>query len=86
MEEKAAAELLRSSLSTVSWFSADGNVGAYDLPEAGCPHLDSTAYHDYAELQSFQSDFSYDNLWEAEEKEPGTLHSSPAPSQQFYQA
>ncbi|XP_009947035.1 PREDICTED: pleckstrin homology domain-containing family N member 1 [Leptosomus discolor] len=56
-----------------------GNVGAYDLP-------DSTAYHDYAELQSFQSDFSYDNLWEAEAKEPGTLHTSPAPSQQFYQA
>ncbi|XP_068014409.1 pleckstrin homology domain-containing family N member 1 isoform X2 [Melanerpes formicivorus] len=65
---------------------ADGDVDTYDLPEAGCSHLDSTAYHDYAELQSFQSDLSYDNLWEAEEKEPGTLHSSPASSQQFYQA
>ncbi|XP_054250812.1 pleckstrin homology domain-containing family N member 1 [Indicator indicator] len=64
----------------------DGNVDTYDLPEAGCSPLDSTAYHDYAELQSFQSDLSYDNLWEAEEKEPDTLHSSPASSQQFYQA
>ncbi|CAM9745375.1 unnamed protein product [Bubo scandiacus] len=64
----------------------DGSVGTYDLPEASCPLRDSTAYHDYAELQSFQSDFSYDNLWEAEAKEPGTLHASPAPTQQFYQA
>ncbi|XP_050765610.1 pleckstrin homology domain-containing family N member 1 [Gymnogyps californianus] len=64
----------------------DRNVGTYDLPEASCPHRDSAAYHDYAELQSFQSDFSYDNLWEAEAKEPGTPHASPAPGQQFYQA
>ncbi|XP_069638714.1 pleckstrin homology domain-containing family N member 1 isoform X2 [Haliaeetus albicilla] len=64
----------------------DGNVGTYDLPEASCPHRDSAAYHDYAELQSFQSDFSYDNLWEAEEKELDTPHVSPAPGQQFYQA
>ncbi|XP_068271098.1 pleckstrin homology domain-containing family N member 1 [Nyctibius grandis] len=64
----------------------DGNFGAYDLPEVGCPCRDSAAYHDYAELQSFQSDFSYDNLWEAEEKEPGTPHGSPSPGQQFYQA
>ncbi|XP_009272472.1 PREDICTED: pleckstrin homology domain-containing family N member 1 [Aptenodytes forsteri] len=64
----------------------DGNFGTYDLPEASCPHRDSAAYHDYAELQSFQSDFSYDNLWEAEAKEPGTPHASPAPGQQFYQA
>ncbi|XP_009870776.1 PREDICTED: pleckstrin homology domain-containing family N member 1, partial [Apaloderma vittatum] len=64
---------------------SDGDVDAYDLPEAGCLHLDSAAYHDYAELQSFQSDFSYDNLWEAEVKDPGTPHTSPAPSQQFYQ-
>ncbi|XP_009887958.1 PREDICTED: pleckstrin homology domain-containing family N member 1 [Charadrius vociferus] len=61
----------------------DGNFGTYDLPEASCPHPD---YHDYAELQSFQSDFSYDNLWEAEGKEPGTPHASPALGQQFYQA
>ncbi|XP_037236664.1 pleckstrin homology domain-containing family N member 1 isoform X2 [Falco rusticolus] len=64
----------------------DGNVGTYDLPEASCPHRDSAAYHDYAELQSFQSDFSYDNLWEAEAKEQGSSHSSPAPGHQFYQA
>ncbi|XP_014796857.1 PREDICTED: pleckstrin homology domain-containing family N member 1 [Calidris pugnax] len=61
----------------------DDNFGAYDLPETS---LDSPAYHDYAELQSFQSDFSYDNLWEAEGKEPDTPHASPTPSQQFYQA
>ncbi|XP_009989657.1 PREDICTED: pleckstrin homology domain-containing family N member 1, partial [Tauraco erythrolophus] len=63
----------------------DGNVGIYDLPEASCQRRDSAASHDYAELQSFQSDFSYDNLWEAEAKEPGSPHASPAPSQQFYQ-
>ncbi|XP_064326262.1 pleckstrin homology domain-containing family N member 1 [Phalacrocorax carbo] len=62
-----------------------GNLGTYD-PEASSPHRDSAAYHDYAELQSFHSDFSYDNLWEAEAKEPDTPHASPAPSQQFYQA
>ncbi|XP_029874888.1 pleckstrin homology domain-containing family N member 1 isoform X2 [Aquila chrysaetos chrysaetos] len=64
----------------------DGYVGTYDLPEASCPHRDSAAYHDYAELQSFQSDFSYDNLWEAEAKELDTPHVSPAPGHQFYQA
>ncbi|KAM6371373.1 pleckstrin homology domain-containing family N member 1 isoform 2-T2 [Pluvialis apricaria] len=61
----------------------DGNFGPYDLPDASCPHHD---YHDYAELQSLQSDFSYDNLWEAEGKEPDTPHASPTPGQQFYQA
>ncbi|XP_054656959.1 pleckstrin homology domain-containing family N member 1 isoform X2 [Grus americana] len=60
----------------------DGNVHAYDIPEAS----DSAAYHDYAELQSFQSDFSYDNLWEAEAKDLDTLHASPARGQEFYQA
>ncbi|XP_010008328.1 PREDICTED: pleckstrin homology domain-containing family N member 1 [Nestor notabilis] len=62
------------------------DAGTYDLPETSFPHSNSSAYHDYAELQSFQSDFSYDNLWEAEEKELDTPHTSPAPSQQFYQA
>ena len=85
-KEEAATGLLTSSLSALVCFSADRNVGTYDLPEASCPHRDSAAYHDYAELQSFQSDFSYDNLWEAEAKEPGTPHASPAPGQQFYQA
>ncbi|KAM9370144.1 pleckstrin homology domain-containing family N member 1 [Phaethornis superciliosus] len=63
----------------------DGNFSPYDLPESSCLHGDSAAYHDYAELQSFQSDFSYDNLWEAEAKEPDTPRASPAPSQQFYE-
>ncbi|XP_010003559.1 PREDICTED: pleckstrin homology domain-containing family N member 1 [Chaetura pelagica] len=62
-----------------------GNFSPYDLPGSSCSHRDSAAYHDYAELQSFQSDFSYDNLWEAEGKEPDTPHTSPAPGQQFYQ-
>ncbi|XP_061869000.1 pleckstrin homology domain-containing family N member 1 [Colius striatus] len=64
----------------------DGNISTYDLPEASCSQHDSAAYHDYAELQSFQSDFSYDNLWEAEVKAPGSPHPHPAPHQQFYQA
>ncbi|XP_071304915.1 pleckstrin homology domain-containing family N member 1 [Agelaius tricolor] len=46
--------------------------GTYDLADGSCPCRDSTSYHDYAELQSFQSDRSYDNLWEAEEREPGS--------------
>ncbi|XP_068772043.1 pleckstrin homology domain-containing family N member 1 isoform X3 [Struthio camelus] len=62
------------------------NTGTYDRPDLTCPHRDSAAYHDYAELQSFQSDFSYDNLWDAEVKESGMQHASPAQSQQFYQA
>ncbi|XP_072773472.1 pleckstrin homology domain-containing family N member 1 isoform X2 [Taeniopygia guttata] len=51
--------------------------GTYDLPDGtcaladgSCSCQDSLSYHDYAELQSFQSDLSYDNLWEAEGKEP----------------
>lgn len=55
------------------------------LANAACPCRDSSSYHDYAELQSFQSDLSYDNLWEAEEKELGTPCSSPSPAQQIYQ-
>ncbi|XP_010212475.1 PREDICTED: pleckstrin homology domain-containing family N member 1 [Tinamus guttatus] len=58
----------------------------YDLPDPGYGYRDSAAYHDYAELQSFQSDFSYDNLWDAEGGEPGAPRGSPAASQQFYQA
>ncbi|XP_064381585.1 pleckstrin homology domain-containing family N member 1 isoform X3 [Dromaius novaehollandiae] len=79
-----------SSLREEHWGTSlqppEGNTGTYDLPDFSYPHRDPAAYHDYAELQSFQSDFSYDNLWDAEVKEPGTLHTSPAPSQQFYQA
>uniref|UniRef100_A0A8C3GXK0 Pleckstrin homology domain containing N1 n=1 Tax=Corvus moneduloides TaxID=1196302 RepID=A0A8C3GXK0_CORMO len=64
---------------------ADGSGGTYGLADATCPCRDSSSYHDYAELQSFQSDLSYDNLWEAEEKELGTPCSSPSPAQQIYQ-
>ncbi|OXB61008.1 hypothetical protein ASZ78_001273 [Callipepla squamata] len=56
----------------------DDGIGAYDVPEGSCLHHDSAVYHDYAELQSFQSELSYDNLWDAEGREP----ESPAP---FYE-
>uniref|UniRef100_A0A8C5IQ05 Pleckstrin homology domain containing N1 n=1 Tax=Junco hyemalis TaxID=40217 RepID=A0A8C5IQ05_JUNHY len=48
--------------------------GPYDLADAACSCRDSSSFHDYAELQSFQSDRSYDNLWEAEEAQPGGPH------------
>ncbi|XP_063273469.1 pleckstrin homology domain-containing family N member 1 isoform X2 [Prinia subflava] len=56
----------------------------FEGTDASCPCQDSVSYHDYAELQSFQSDLSYDNLWEAEEKEPGSPRSSPSPALQVY--
>ncbi|XP_072210700.1 pleckstrin homology domain-containing family N member 1 [Excalfactoria chinensis] len=56
----------------------DDSIDAYDVPEGGCLHRDSAVYHDYAELHSFQSELSYDNLWDAEGREPD----SPAP---FYE-
>ncbi|XP_074831823.1 pleckstrin homology domain-containing family N member 1 [Carettochelys insculpta] len=55
------------------------SAGAYHLP--GCH---DSAYHDYAELQSFQSDFSYDNLWDAEGKEPDIRQAGPVSCPQFY--
>ncbi|XP_039583612.1 pleckstrin homology domain-containing family N member 1 isoform X2 [Passer montanus] len=51
--------------------------GPYALADAACPCRDSSSYHDYAELQSFQSDRSYDNLWEAEGREPGSPGRAP---------
>nr|XP_031362492.1 pleckstrin homology domain-containing family N member 1 [Lonchura striata domestica] len=45
-------------------------AGSCALAEGSCPCQDSLSCHDYAELQSSQSDLSYDNLWEAEGKEP----------------
>ncbi|XP_056364306.1 pleckstrin homology domain-containing family N member 1 isoform X2 [Oenanthe melanoleuca] len=52
------------------------------LADAPCPCRDSVgSSHDYAELQSSQSDFSYDNLWEAEERELGPPCSPPGPAQ-----
>ncbi|CAM4672810.1 pleckstrin homology domain-containing family N member 1 [Caretta caretta] len=56
-------EFLGSSLQ-----SSEGSAGVHNLPGSGHLRHDS-AYHDYAELQSFHSDFSYDNLWEAEEQQ-----------------
>lgn len=80
-----AAEGLSASLRAQFWLPAGDSSGAYDLPE-GCSRHGSAAYHDYAELQSFQSDFSYDNLWEAEGRAPSTPQGSPTPSPHFYQA
>lgn len=57
-------------LSGLCCLPADDGIGAYDVPEGGCLHRDSAVYHDYAELQSFQSELSYDNLWDAEGREP----------------
>ncbi|XP_014741249.1 PREDICTED: pleckstrin homology domain-containing family N member 1 [Sturnus vulgaris] len=51
-------------------------------PGVTCPCRDSVSFHDYAELQSFQS---YDNLWEAEEKELGSPRGSPRHSQEDFQ-
>ncbi|XP_058711368.1 pleckstrin homology domain-containing family N member 1 isoform X2 [Poecile atricapillus] len=60
--------------------------GPQDVADVPCPCQDSLSQHDYAELQSFQSfqslqsfqsDLSYDNLWEAEEREPGSRCCSP---------
>ncbi|XP_039940673.1 pleckstrin homology domain-containing family N member 1 [Hirundo rustica] len=62
-----------------------GSLGTYRVTDAAGPCRDSASYHDYAELQSFQSDLSYDNLWEAEEKELGSPCSSPSPVQQVFQ-
>ncbi|XP_029142641.1 pleckstrin homology domain-containing family N member 1-like, partial [Protobothrops mucrosquamatus] len=50
----------------------DESLQAYNLPETGGEQLDST-YHDYAELQSFHEDYSYDNIWDTEVKKPPTV-------------
>ncbi|XP_077106141.1 pleckstrin homology domain-containing family N member 1 [Ranitomeya variabilis] len=42
----------------------------FDLPSSSSLQTESLD-HDYAELQSFQSDFSYDNIWDYEVKEKG---------------
>ncbi|XP_009067813.1 PREDICTED: pleckstrin homology domain-containing family N member 1 [Acanthisitta chloris] len=83
--DRGSISSLREEHLSSSLHPPDGNVGLYDLPVASGSCRDSGAYHDYAELQSFQSDYSYDNLWEAEEKEPGTPHTSPSPVQEIYQ-
>ncbi|KAM4650872.1 pleckstrin homology domain-containing family N member 1 [Discoglossus pictus] len=48
----------------------------FDLPSSGSLFPDSLD-HDYAELQSFQSDLSYDNIWEYEAKEQPHRFSPP---------
>ncbi|XP_032935185.1 pleckstrin homology domain-containing family N member 1 [Catharus ustulatus] len=52
-----------------------------ELAGASWPCWDSVSCHDYAELQSCHSDLSYDNLWEAEGRGPGSPRSSPEPCQ-----
>ncbi|KAM4885988.1 pleckstrin homology domain-containing family N member 1 [Sylvia borin] len=61
-----------------------GSGDTYEVTDVTCPRRDSASYHDYAELQSFHSDLSYDNLWEAEEKELGSCCSSPSPARHIY--
>ncbi|XP_042335257.1 LOW QUALITY PROTEIN: pleckstrin homology domain-containing family N member 1 [Sceloporus undulatus] len=63
----------REELPMPSLPTSDKGIGTYDLPESGRERLDS-AYHDYAELQSFQSDFSYDNIWDMETKDNDIYH------------
>ncbi|XP_072012013.1 pleckstrin homology domain-containing family N member 1 [Engystomops pustulosus] len=45
----------------------------FDLPSSSSLQTE-TLDHDYAELQSFQSDFSYDNIWDYEVKEKEVNH------------
>ncbi|KAE8592768.1 hypothetical protein XENTR_v10018877 [Xenopus tropicalis] len=47
----------------------------FDLP----PPFSESLEHDYAELQSFHSDLSYDNIWDYEAKEKDHHHFSPPP-------
>ncbi|XP_063173566.1 pleckstrin homology domain-containing family N member 1 [Candoia aspera] len=60
----------RDGLQTRPLPTSDEILGAYDLPETGQERLDSMN-HDYAELQSFHEDYSYDNIWDTEVKKPG---------------
>ncbi|XP_066196432.1 pleckstrin homology domain-containing family N member 1 [Sylvia atricapilla] len=68
-----------------SLHSPGGSGDTYEVTDVTCPRRDSASYHDYAELQSFHSDLSYDNLWEAEEKELASSCSSPSPAQHIFQ-
>ncbi|XP_054857001.1 pleckstrin homology domain-containing family N member 1 [Eublepharis macularius] len=77
----ATSTLSRDEFPAPSLPGSDESIGAYDLPENGRERLDS-AYHDYAELQSFQSDFSYDNIWEA--KETASRRIGPVSEQEIY--
>ncbi|XP_053546434.1 pleckstrin homology domain-containing family N member 1 isoform X2 [Bombina bombina] len=55
----------------------------FDLPSSGNLFPESMD-HDYAELQSFQSDLSYDNIWDYEAKERDRNHFSPPPYKGYY--
>ncbi|KAM3824325.1 LOW QUALITY PROTEIN: pleckstrin homology domain-containing family N member 1 [Vipera latastei] len=59
----------REGLRMRSLPTSDENLQAYNLPEREGEQLEST-YHDYAELQSFHEDYSYDNIWDTEAKKP----------------
>ncbi|XP_063292783.1 pleckstrin homology domain-containing family N member 1 [Pelobates fuscus] len=50
----------------------------FDLPSSGSLYPESLD-HDYAELQSFQSDRSYDNIWDYEAKEKDLNQFPPPP-------
>uniref|UniRef100_A0ACB8EEI5 Uncharacterized protein n=1 Tax=Sphaerodactylus townsendi TaxID=933632 RepID=A0ACB8EEI5_9SAUR len=78
----ATSNILRDEFPAPSLPGSDESIGAYDLPENGRERLDSSAYHDYAELQSFQSDFSYDNIWEA--RETASRRIGPVNEQEIY--
>ncbi|XP_066493488.1 pleckstrin homology domain-containing family N member 1 [Tiliqua scincoides] len=75
--------LSRDEFQAPSLPGSDESMGVYDLPGSGRERLDS-AYHDYAELQSFQSDFSYDNIWDMETKELGSRRTAPGPNCEIY--
>ncbi|XP_061457265.1 pleckstrin homology domain-containing family N member 1 [Rhineura floridana] len=75
--------LSRDEFLTTSLLASVESIGTYDLPESGRERLDS-AYHDYAELQSFQSDFSYDNIWETEAKKSGSRRTVPVSDNEIY--
>ncbi|XP_040181899.1 pleckstrin homology domain-containing family N member 1 isoform X2 [Rana temporaria] len=52
----------------------------FDLPSSESLKPDSLEHdHDYAELQSFQSDLSYDNIWDYEAKDKDLNWFSPPP-------
>ncbi|XP_068096824.1 pleckstrin homology domain-containing family N member 1 [Hyperolius riggenbachi] len=50
----------------------------FDLPSSGSLNPNNLD-HDYAELQSFQSDLSYDNIWDYEAKEKDLSWFPPPP-------
>ncbi|XP_018413003.1 PREDICTED: pleckstrin homology domain-containing family N member 1 [Nanorana parkeri] len=56
----------------------------FDLPSSESLKVDSLE-HDYAELQSFQSDLSYDNIWdyEAKDKDLNWFPSPPYPGHAY---